>query len=346
MPPAENIERQITVAVVISVKEPSLLLTMHRVMDLATASKPPRRPRFRRAEPPPFRVTDDDLMIIRLVGQHRFATSRQIAGLTGRSVDRTNDRLSRLYHAGFIDRPKAQLDYYPTKGSSPIVYALADLGAQLLAQRNQVQRGNRELTRRNDEAGRPFIDHQLEITEFYVSLKRATEGLRDVQLIHPAELMAAFPEHTRKASQPLSLRATLFDQGAEHPIGIVPDFAFGLKFAEGRRRCFMVEIDRGTMPIVRADLRQTSFRRKMQAYLAAYGEKQHESRFGWKAFRILTITTDEQRMRSMQGALRHLNIPNSPGASLFLFATQAALRVSDPLRHAWIDGTGGASTLI
>src|SRR6516165_9291396 len=32
MPAAENIERQITVAVVISVKEPSLLLTMHRII--------------------------------------------------------------------------------------------------------------------------------------------------------------------------------------------------------------------------------------------------------------------------------------------------------------------------
>src|SRR5215831_15202039 len=103
-------------------------------MNVATNSKAARRPRFRRAEPPAFRLTDDDLAIVRLIEQHRFASSRQIAALIGRSVDRTNDRLSRLYHAGFIDRPKAQLDYYPSKGSSPIVYALSDLGAQLLAQ--------------------------------------------------------------------------------------------------------------------------------------------------------------------------------------------------------------------
>jgi hypothetical protein len=32
MTPAENIKRQITVAVVISVEEPSLLLTMHRII--------------------------------------------------------------------------------------------------------------------------------------------------------------------------------------------------------------------------------------------------------------------------------------------------------------------------
>ena len=63
--------------------------------------------------------------------------------------------LETYMHALGMDT-KAQLDYYPTKGSSPIVYALADLGAQLLAQRKQVQPEKGELTRRNDEAGRPF----------------------------------------------------------------------------------------------------------------------------------------------------------------------------------------------
>jgi hypothetical protein len=66
----------------------------------------------------------------------------------------------------------------------------------------------------------------------------------------------------------------------------------------------MVEIDRGTMPISRSDLRQTSIERKMLAYLTAHANKQHESQFGWKAFRVLTVTTDHQRMHSMIEALR------------------------------------------
>jgi hypothetical protein len=85
----------------------------------------------------------------------------------------------------------------------------------------------------------------------------------------------------------------------------------------------MVEIDRGTMPISRSDLRQTSFQRKMHAYLAAYAAKQHESRFGWEAFRVLTVTTDDQRMQSMQEALRQLSVPNTPGPALFFFVSLA-----------------------
>jgi hypothetical protein len=103
---------------------------------------------------------------------------------------------------------------------------------------------------------------------------------------------------------------------------------------------FMVEVDRGTMPIVRADMRQTSFERKMRAYLAAHATSEHERRFGWKAFRVLTVTPGQQRARSMIEALRRLSVPDSPGPSLFWFATRAKLQVGNPLKHPWLDGTG------
>ena len=99
-------------------------------MEAQTVIETSRRPRFRRAsEPLPFRVTDDDVEIVRQLARHRFLRSTHIAALVSRSLDRTNDRLSLLFHNGYIDRPRAQLDYYPTNGSSPIAYALADRGA-------------------------------------------------------------------------------------------------------------------------------------------------------------------------------------------------------------------------
>src|SRR5437660_5678613 len=115
-----------------------------------------RRPRFRRASAPPaFRLTDDDVVIVRQLARYRFLRSTHIAVLVGRSLDRTNDRLSRLFHAGYIDRPRAQLDYYPTSGSAPIAYALADGGARLLIQRDGVDFANVEWSRKNRGSGRP-----------------------------------------------------------------------------------------------------------------------------------------------------------------------------------------------
>ena len=103
----------------------------------------------------------------------------------------------------------------------------------------------------------------------------------------------------------------------------------------------MVEIDRGTMPVVCSDsFRQTSFEEKMRAYLTAHAGKQHERQFGWKTFRVLTVTTDHHRMQSMMDALRKLRVPHSPGAPLFFFTTRDELRASDPLTHEWRDGNG------
>jgi Replication-relaxation len=75
------------------------------------------------------------VQIVRLLARYRFLRSNQIAALVGRSLDRTNDRLLRLFHAGYVDRPRAQLDHYLASGSAPMAYALADLGAQLLKER-------------------------------------------------------------------------------------------------------------------------------------------------------------------------------------------------------------------
>src|ERR1700675_4800519 len=152
-------------------------------MDVATISKTERRPRFRRAsEPPAFRLTDDDVEIIRQVAQHRLLRSTHIAALVGRSLDRTNDRLMRLFHAGYIDRPRAQLDYYPTSGSAPLVYSLADRGARLLAEHDRIALADVERSRKNREAGRPFIEHQIEIVNFQVALQRAVAQRSDVRL--------------------------------------------------------------------------------------------------------------------------------------------------------------------
>jgi hypothetical protein len=84
----------------------------------------------------------------------------------------------------------------------------------------------------------------------------------------------------------------------------------------------------------------------MCAYLTAHAIRRHEQQFGWKNFRVLAVTTDDQRMRSMQEGLRQLHIADSPGDSLFFFASRSALSMSDPLAHTWHDGTDRGIKLI
>jgi hypothetical protein len=316
---------------------------MHEIR-IAKAS---RRPRFRRSsQPPAFRVTDADVAIVRQIARHRFLRSTHIAALVGRSLDRTNDRLSRLFHAGYIDRPRAQLDYYPSAGSAPMVYALADLGAHLLLERDRTHCANAEWSRKNRDGGRPFIDHQLEIMDFYVALELAVRGRSDIRLIHSDELVAAFPEKTRRMRNPLTMQISVFREGKADKVSLIPDLIFGIGYRDGSKRCFMVEIDRGTMPISRSDLTQTSFKRKMRAYLAAHASGQHEHQFRWKTFRVLTVTTDRNRWQSMLEALSQLDAPQSPGPALFLFALRDELRRGNPLAYTWRDGAGREMKLI
>ena len=285
--------------------------------------------------------------IVRQVAQHRLIRSAHIASLVGRSLDRTNDRLHLLFHAGYVDRPRAQLDRFPTSGTAPMVYALADRGARLLCEREGLCCGTGERSRKNREAGRPFIEHQIEIVNFQVALQRAVVQRSDVRLISAEEMNSAASRRPMQASRaPFALRAKLAHRGVVREISVVPDIVFGLQLANGSRRNFMVEIDRGTMPISRSRFDQTSFEKKMRAYLTAHAAKQHDRQFGWKNFRVLTVTTDQERMQSMKEALRGLRVPHGPGASLFLFATFDDLRASDPLAHAWQDGDGHLSRLI
>ena len=261
---------------------------------------PSRRPRFRRAsEPPAFRVTDDDVVIVRQVARYRFLRSTHIAALVGRSIDRTNDRLSKLFHGGYLDRPHAQLDYYPTSGSAPMVYALANRGARLLIERYGIELANVDWSRKNNKSGRSFIEHQLEIVDFQVALDRATHDREDIRLTYAEEIIANMPDRPRGRRNPLALRVKLTQKGVAREIGVISDFVFGFRLGDGSNRKFMVEIDRGTMPVVRSNFEQTSFERKMRAYLTAHAAKQHERYFGWKTFRVLTVTTDERRLQSV-----------------------------------------------
>ncbi|MFM9847502.1 MAG: DUF2478 domain-containing protein [Hyphomicrobiaceae bacterium] len=59
------------------------------------------------------------------------------------------------------------------------------------------------------------------------------------------------------------------------------------------RRSYIVEVDRGSMPLERANFLQTSIERKFSAYINGYANNLHESLFGWKAFRILFVTNTE-----------------------------------------------------
>ncbi|HMJ91438.1 MAG TPA: hypothetical protein VK530_16570, partial [Candidatus Acidoferrum sp.] len=87
------------------------------------------------------------------------------------------------------------------------------------------------------------------------------------------------------------------------------------------RAYFFLEADRGTMPITRRNLTQTSFRRKFLAYEATWAQGIHRTRFGLHRFRVLTVGTSVKRLAALREECARLH----SGKGLFLFLHKDAL---------------------
>jgi hypothetical protein len=313
---------------------------------MSSLSAPPpalaRRSRFTRATPEPMRLTDDDLAIVRHIAKHRFLRSTHLVRLMPhRSDKKLLERLAALYHNGIIDRPRAQLDYYATAGSAPMVYALGNRGALILAEHDGLDRAHVDWTWKNRSVGRLFIEHTLLTADVMVAAECATRARPDLKLMDARQMLAVAPESTRSAANPLRLKTRVSHDGKLIDVSVVPDAVFGLDFtAERKRKYFFLEADRATMPIMRTDPHQTSYHRKLLGYLAGGGKgNAFGAHFGIGNFRVLTVTTSRERTATMIEALRQLT--QGVGSQQFLFVDRATLRASlDLFSVKWTTGKG------
>jgi DNA-binding Lrp family transcriptional regulator len=298
-------------------------------------TSPLRRPRFERAKVAGMVLTARDLEILRAVQRHRLLRSTHLIALLDASRQTTLRRLQLLFHHGYLDRPAAQLDWY-AQGSEPMVYALGNRGAAVLAAEGERGGALRWDTSRN--VSRQLLRHTLAVAEVMVAFEVACRGTEGVTLIQPEEVLAGAPEATRRLRLPFRWQVEVQEGGKLHRLGVEPDRVFGLRFAGApehqRNAYFFLEADRGTMPVSRKRLDQTSFRRKLLGYRETWRQGLHRMHLGIPNFRVLTVTTSEERMRHLVAACRSLG----SGRRLFLFADQQAPGRSDVLSHRWVDG--------
>src|SRR6266849_7282778 len=72
---------------------------------------------------------------------------------------------------------------------------------------------NAEVSRKNREARRPFIEHQIEIVNFQVALQRAVTKHPGVRFISPTEIKAASRQPIQASRSPFDLRAKVANRG-------------------------------------------------------------------------------------------------------------------------------------
>jgi hypothetical protein len=286
----------------------------------------PRLPRFKRAVTVvSMQLTERDRQIIRLIHRHRFLRSDQIVAFMNGSKQQILRRLQLLYHHGCLERPRAQLQYYERGGSKSIAYGLGNKGGAFLKQELGITVDSDSWSEKNHVIGRVYLEHTLFVADVIVAIELACRKRGDIRFLYEDQL------GLRSERQPFGWRVKV--QSGEK-LGVIPDRVFALEFVDASGQCqrvyFFLEADRGTMPVKRRTLSQTSFYRKLLAYEATWMQKIHQRYLGIQRFRVLTVTTIPGRVESLVEACSQLN----RGHGLFLFADKAILS-GDVFSSVW-----------
>ena len=244
-----------------------------------------------------------DVELLKLLADYRFLDTYQIASLQPRGPRNLRRRLQYLFHAGLVDRPPRQHDFL--KPPMPLVYGLANKGADTLAHVLQIERGKIDWQTKNREAGLPYIDHTLMIANFRATLTLALQSLDRSRLL------------TWK--QGPDLKATVKVKG--HTMAVVPDGFFALE-SKGHLQHFLLEADRSTMTTSR-------YFRKLRAYWLWWKSGGHQRKFAISRFRVLTLTTSEKRKENLRRLAKDAD-DGRRGSPMFLFACDKSFRLEDP----------------
>ncbi len=288
----------------------------------AVSTSASRLPRYTRADADlSFALTDRDLDILALVESFRLASSDHILALTAGSRQGILRRLQKLFHAGLLDRLHPEMKN--GGGSEKMIYAVTNRGIRELEKRGKLEKSKTDWNAANRDLHSLTIHHTLLISHIRAVLTLACRKT-GVALRFWRDEGPGISDSIEVAGSDGYVR-----------VPVAPDGYFGLQDPKGRTQYFL-EADRGTMTVKR-------FLSKLQAYAAYWRERRHETRFGIRYFRVLTVTTSAARRDNlMAAAVSKWELERM--ARMFLFAEDAALDLSKPesvFEPIWSTPKGG-----
>lgn len=257
-------------------------------------------------------LQDRDIKIIKYVYDYRFLTSQQINLLVPGSNQVILRRLQKLFHKGFLDRLETSLH-------EPMIYALGNNGADILATYFDLDRGKIDWTSKNREAQTPYKKHTLMIADFRINIELALKNKPN------AKISNWIPEGDFKEDVYIKHE----DSRKPMRIPVVPDSSFVIE-DNGDELYFFLEADRSTMTNQR-------FLRKMKAYWRFWKEIKSKKRKGPEAFRVLTITKTEARKENLRSETKKAD-DYKIGSPMFWFTSRENYNTENPktiLRPIW-----------
>lgn len=262
-----------------------------------------RRPRFRRHRfgKPSFVLQERDREIVRIVFEHRVISSDDIQLLVAGSDQMVLRRLQKLFHSGYLDRPRSQRQ----RGNGPMVYAIGQKGAALLAAQSG-QRPGADWAEKNRQLGAQYLEHALMVSRFQAALRFALRANGS------AALERWLGDGVIRDS------VVVEHETSTERIPIAPDAFFTVKLLnepDGRNRVHVfLEADRGTMTAKR-------FLTKLRGYWHWWRAGRQE-RLGIKNFQVLTVARTTERTAGLCEVAGELDAPRHRGLRMFLFGSE------------------------
>lgn len=285
-----------------------------------TSQKPTnqqRLPKFKRKQPAeetPVEVQPRDVEILKLVYQFRFLNSDHIRALmNGHNSKAITQRLTKLYRAGYLDRPLEQVHLfykYEQQGSLPIIYALGQRGAKILGE-NGYEINQSDWTRNNREIRERNLLHDLGVANFGVILKLAIEKTPNTSLI--------FWYQDRQDRETIQDKVMVKNEKQT----LIPDAVFRIQHSQGRP-LFFLEHYREILTNNKRYLEE-----KLMRYCYYHDQDRHNKKYQAKNFRVITLVPNKDRIENLINLIK--SSKNFPLLSYrFWFVTIDDFKINQP----------------
>ena len=241
----------------------------------------------------PFTLTAVDYEILELVRDFHFLTVEQVIKLRRLSVNskpKVQIKLKSLFENKFLDR--RSLPHVGT-GNTEYIYALSTKGINLLK-----EQGFSGFSRfRPDEFRRfafPHLDHALAVNDFLIAarlLPLSVPAITLFEMRHDLDLKKTPARVTVERRLPYGDRI-------DEKVTVIPDGWLDFRMAvpdrpKPRRRCIVLELDRGTTSIA-------PFKQKLRAYYGYAISEEYQDLFGTNLCMVAYATTAGlQRLKQM-----------------------------------------------
>jgi len=254
-----------------------------------------------------------DVEILKSVHKYRFLTSTQLTKMFFKSKSFADRRLRKLYDHGFLDRIQQPV----TEGKGELLYSLWTEGARVLSRKLKKSREELGWSKSKNRVRWEFLEHELEIGRLRLALEEACKhqsGYSLEEWKNKEELKfrkgnVAFGEKIRERGRKIS---------------IIPDAYFVLSTPKGRGH-FFLEIDRYTVTASKV------FRNKMTGYKIYFERGLFQERFSARNFRVLTVTINATRLKSLINSTRELG-----SGIMFWFTTSNMISPETIFKDIWV----------